>query len=195
MVVVADTSPINYLVLIAQIDLLRRLYERILIPPAVLAELKHPVAPKPVRDWANHTPNRVEVLSPKSSLTMTQLDLGESEAIALATEVNAEVVLIDEQAGRQEAIRRGLKVAGTLSVLDEADQAGLVAFDTAVTELRKTSFRRIAGCPVGDQRKAISLTSGAVPPVRTAMTMECTARHLAHLLPFIFALSSSQLRA
>jgi len=48
MVVVADTSPINYLVLIEQIDLLTRLYTRILIPPAVLAELKHPLAPKPV---------------------------------------------------------------------------------------------------------------------------------------------------
>ena len=47
MVVVADTSPINYLVLIAQIDILARLYTRILIPPAVLAELKHPLAPKP----------------------------------------------------------------------------------------------------------------------------------------------------
>ena len=56
MVVVADTSPINYLVLIAQIDLLARLYTRILIPPAVLAELKHALAPKPVRDWADHAP-------------------------------------------------------------------------------------------------------------------------------------------
>jgi predicted nucleic acid-binding protein len=46
MVVVADTSPINYLVLIAQINLLPRLYTRILIPPAVLAELKHPLAPE-----------------------------------------------------------------------------------------------------------------------------------------------------
>jgi predicted nucleic acid-binding protein len=67
--------------------------------------------------------------------------LGESEAIALATEVHAEVVLIDEQAGRQEAVRRGLKVAGTLSVLDEADQAGFIVFDNAIAELRKTSFR------------------------------------------------------
>ena len=49
--------------------------------------------------------------------------------------------LIDEQAGRQEALRRGLKVAGTLSVLDEADQAGLIVFDTVIAELRKTSFR------------------------------------------------------
>ncbi len=141
MVVVADTSPINYLVLIAQIDLLKQLYARMLIPPAVLAELKHPVAPKPVRDWADNAPEWVEVLSPKSRLILAQLDLGESEAIALATEVHAEVVLIDEQAGRQEAVRRGLKVAGTLSVLDEADQAGLVVFDNAIAELRKTSFR------------------------------------------------------
>ena len=55
--------------------------------------------------------------------------------------MHAEVVLIDEQAGRQEALRRGLKVAGTLSVLDEADQVGLVVFESAIAELRKTSFR------------------------------------------------------
>jgi len=141
MVVVADTSPINYLVLIAKIDLLPRLYTRILIPPAVLAELKHPVAPTPVRDWAHNAPRWLEVLNPKSSLILPKLDLGESEAIALATEVNAEAVLIDEQEGRQEALRRGLRVAGTLAVLDEADRAGLVIFDEAVDELRMTSFR------------------------------------------------------
>ncbi len=72
---------------------------------------------------------------------MAHLDLGESEAIAPATEVEADVVLIDEQAGGQEALRRGLKVAGTLSVLDEADQAGLVLFENVIAELRKTSFR------------------------------------------------------
>ena len=135
MVVVADTSPINYLVLIEQIDLLTRLYTRILIPPAVLAELKHPLSPTPVG------PKWLEVLSPRDSLTLAHLDLGETEAIALATEMHAEVLLIDEQAGRQEAVRRGLRVAGTLSVLDEADQAGLVSFDQAVAHLQKTSFR------------------------------------------------------
>ena len=96
MVVVADTSPINYLVLIGQIDLLTRLYTRILIPPAVLAELKHPLAPKPVRDWACDTPKWLEVLSPKDSLTLAQLDLGEAETITLATEMHAEVLLMDE---------------------------------------------------------------------------------------------------
>lgn len=127
--------------LIGQIDLLRQLYTRVLVPPAVLAELKHPAAPKPVQDWAVNTPAWAEVLSPKNSLILRQLDLGESEAIALAAEVHADVVLMDEHAGRQEAIRRGLRVAGTLSVLDEAEQAGLVNFDVAVAELQKTSFR------------------------------------------------------
>ena len=81
MVVVADTSPINYLVLIAQIKVLEQLYGRILIPPAVLAELKHPVAPRPVREWAENAPKWVEVVSPKRSLILAQLDLGESEEL------------------------------------------------------------------------------------------------------------------
>ena len=79
--------------------------------------------------------------SPKCCLVLGQLDPGESEAIALAAEIHADVVLMDEQAGRQEAVRRGLKVAGTLSVLDEAEQAGFVNFNDAVAELQKTTFR------------------------------------------------------
>jgi predicted nucleic acid-binding protein len=141
MIVVADTSPINYLILIERIDLLARLYTRILIPPAVLSELQHSLAPKPVRDWAGVPPNWLEVLSPKVSLTLPWLDHGEGAAIALATEAGAELLLIDEYAGRQEAAWRGLKVAGTLSVLDEADQAGLVKLDLAVAQPLRTSFR------------------------------------------------------
>jgi predicted nucleic acid-binding protein len=141
MVVVADTSQINYLVLIARIDLPAGLYTRMLIPPAVLAELKHPVA----------TENRTRVglqcarvvgsfeSHARSDPSIARPD--ESEAIGLATEVLAEVVLMDEQAGRQETLRRDLKVAGRLSILGEADQAGFVVFDDAVAEMRKTSFR------------------------------------------------------
>jgi predicted nucleic acid-binding protein len=50
-------------------------------------------------------------------------------------------VLIDDQAGRREAMRNGLKVAGTLAVLDDADRAGLLDFDQAVGRLRQTTFR------------------------------------------------------
>jgi predicted nucleic acid-binding protein len=141
MVIVADTSPINYLVLIEHIGILPRLYTRILIPPAVFDELKHPAAPSAVRAWTERHPIWLEILSPKDIVALPQLDLGESQAIALASELGGNVLLIDELAGRQEAMRRGLKVAGTLSVLDDADQAGLVNFDEAIAGLRKTSFR------------------------------------------------------
>jgi predicted nucleic acid-binding protein len=141
MLVVADTSPINYLVLIEQIDILPRLYSRVMIPPAVLAELAHPAAPNLVREWAGNHPAWLEVSSPTSTIALPQLDPGESEALALATEMRADLLLIDEQAGRQEATRRGLKVVGTLSVLDEAHHVGFVDFDEAVALLRKTSFR------------------------------------------------------
>jgi hypothetical protein len=88
MIVVADTSPINYLVLIRQIDLLTQLYKQILIPTAVLAELEHPGAPKAVRDWAVSRPPWLEVLKPKTTLMLAELDSGESEALALAAEVH-----------------------------------------------------------------------------------------------------------
>lgn len=141
MVIVADTSPVNYLILIDQIGILPRLYTRVLIPPAVFDELTHPAAPSPVREWAERNPVWLEVMSPKNTVALAQLDLGESQAIALASELGAGVLLIDELAGRKEAARRGLKVAGTLSVLDDADRVGLLTFDEAIARLRKTSFR------------------------------------------------------
>ena len=141
MIVVADTSPINYLVLIERIGILPRLYGRVLIPPAVFDELSHRAAPTAVREWTQHHPAWLEVLSPKNPAAFARLDPGESQAIALAIEMRAGLVLIDDLAGRQEATRRGLKVAGTLSVLDEAGQTGLLKFDDAIDRLRKTSFR------------------------------------------------------
>lgn len=55
--------------------------------------------------------------------------------------MSAYLVLIDDRAGRREALRRGLEVAGTLSILDDADEAGLLKFDEAVAKLKETSFR------------------------------------------------------
>jgi predicted nucleic acid-binding protein len=80
-------------------------------------------------------------VAPKNPLKLANLDPGESQAIALAAEIGAGAVLIDDRAGRREALRRGLAVAGTLSGLDDADEAGLLKFDDAVARLRNTSFR------------------------------------------------------
>jgi predicted nucleic acid-binding protein len=135
MVVVADTSPINYLVLIDQIAILPRLYARVLIPPAVFDELTQPAAPVLVRGWTERHPSWLEVMSPKNTLALAQLDLGESQAIALAGELGVGVVLIDELAGRQEAKRRGLRVVRSPSWRD-ADRARVLNFDEVIPRLR-----------------------------------------------------------
>jgi predicted nucleic acid-binding protein len=68
------------------------------------------------------------------------LDAGEHAAITLALSINADRLLIDEQAGRVEAERRHLLVTGTLGVLAEAHRSGLLDFETALAQLRRTNF-------------------------------------------------------
>src|ERR1044071_3814670 len=141
MVVIADTSPIHYLVLIGKIQLLPKLYGRILVPPAVLAELRHTSAPEMVREWVTDPPAWMEIRQPTHEVPGDTLDRGEAEAISLAQELGADVLLIDDWAGRREATRRGLHVAGTVAVLDQPDRAGLADFADAVARLHQTPFR------------------------------------------------------
>ncbi len=143
MVVVTDTTPLNYLVLIGQIDVLPQLFARVLVPEAVMVELRNPQAPPAVHTWAtNPLPEWLEIRKPRVlDASLGFLGAGESAAIALAQEVEAGIVLIDERVGRREAARRGLRVAGTLAVLDEAGRRGLLDFKVALEHLRQTSFR------------------------------------------------------
>ncbi|MGD0796482.1 MAG: hypothetical protein ABR910_02055 [Acidobacteriaceae bacterium] len=139
----ADTSPINYLILIDQIAVLEALYGRILIPHAVHEEMLSLKAPAAVRAWSKDPPLWLEILSPSTSLhpPVARLDRGETDAIALAEELNADWLLIDEAAGRDEATRRGLPTIGTLGILLEAHRAGLVDFRAATSQLLALGFR------------------------------------------------------
>ena len=143
MIVVADTSPINYLILIGQIDILETIYGRILIPHAVHDELLSPKAPPAVRAWAANPPHWLELLSPstRTILAIPRLDPGETEAIALAEAIRADWLLIDEIAGRKEAIRRGLQTIGTLGILLEAHRSGMLDLKTALGQLKGACFR------------------------------------------------------
>lgn len=145
MVVVSDTGPINYLVLIGQVELLHHLYGKILLPPAVHAELTQPRTPPEVAVWVRNLPNWVEVRTPKTTLPNLSVDPGEREAISLALEVNASLVLMDDRLGRTEARQQGLDVIGTLGILDAAASRGLVDLSKALHSLRETNFR---GSPV-----------------------------------------------
>ena len=85
MIVVSDTSPINYLVLIELQDLLPKLLDRVLIPEAVHRELQSTEAPDPIKRFLAEAPDWLEVrASPEIAPTLRHLDAGEREAISLA---------------------------------------------------------------------------------------------------------------
>jgi predicted nucleic acid-binding protein len=86
MIVVADTSPINYLILIDEIDILAKMYGRVVIPHAVREELLRSSAPEMVRNWIGTSPAWLEVRSPVHApdASLAALDAGERDAIILS---------------------------------------------------------------------------------------------------------------
>jgi predicted nucleic acid-binding protein len=140
MIIVADTGPVNYLVLSGQIDFVDALYDSLLIPPAVHRELLHARVPAIVRQWAATPPVWVEVRAPKDASRFTELGPGEREAISLALETKADFLLMDETAGRRIAVQNGIAVKGTLGILEDAANREMVDFAQAVFKLRATSI-------------------------------------------------------
>ncbi|MGL4512419.1 MAG: hypothetical protein ACRCT8_04955 [Lacipirellulaceae bacterium] len=137
MIVVSDTSPLCYLVLIRRQSLLEKLYASVVVPPAVLDELSHEHTPELARNWAASLPAWVEVRSPEhvDEDLVAALDPGEAAAISLARELRASVLLIDERAAARVARSEGLVVTGTLGVLVDAANAGLVSLADALAAL------------------------------------------------------------
>lgn len=140
-VVVADTTPLNYLIIIGRVEILASLFGEVLIPQAVLEELLHPNAPDAVSRWLREIPPWLRI-SPVQDLDETiQLGKGENEAISLAIERQVKVVLMDERLGRAAAEARGLVAVGTLNLIDLADEQGLIDGVKALNDLRRTTFR------------------------------------------------------
>jgi predicted nucleic acid-binding protein len=106
MIVVSDTSPINYLILINCETLLKALFRKVAVPTAVLTELQSEGAPQKIRNWLTHMPDWIEVRQgdmPESHLP--DLGLGEREAIYLAQSIGADAMLMDDAKGRLAAER------------------------------------------------------------------------------------------
>ncbi|HRH98465.1 MAG TPA: hypothetical protein PLB55_21165 [Prosthecobacter sp.] len=140
-VVVADTTPLNYLVLIGQTDVLHRLFGEVMIPEAVLTELRHPKAPAAVTAWLQNLPHWLRVVKVAQVDDTIQLGQGETEAISLAMEKQVSIVLMDERRGRAAAETRGLLPIGTLNILDLADERGILDGVTSLNDLKQTTFR------------------------------------------------------
>jgi predicted nucleic acid-binding protein len=143
MIAVLDASPLCYLLLIGEIDLLPQLFSRVVVPETVILELQHDDAPATVRNWASNLPIWifVEETPDTFSAGMEKLQAGERAAILLAELIQADIIIIDEKAARLIAGRRGLSVTGVLGVIGEAATRGLVDLTLAIDRLRRTSFR------------------------------------------------------
>lgn len=125
---VLDSTPIIALALIGKLDLLQRLYDQVVIPPAVQQEV---LAGGPgaagraelrQASWVRVIP----LQDPRRAEMLSDLDQGEAEVIALAQELGADLVVIDERLARRHTKRLGLTLTGTLGVLLRAKRAGLV---------------------------------------------------------------------
>ncbi len=140
-IIVSDTSPLQYLVLCDAIGVLPRLFDRVIIPSAVVSELQHPSTPVVVRAWIAAAPPWAEIRSAAAVSASLNLGPGEVEAIALALELKAQAVLLDDQKARLEATRAGLQVLGTLAILERAAEKDLLNLTVAFAALRNTTFR------------------------------------------------------
>jgi predicted nucleic acid-binding protein len=139
-VVVSDTSPINYLILCEAVEALPLLYEKVIIPRAVYTELASPDAPAVVQEFVKCLPSWLTVRAASHLDPTLPLDPGESEAICLAQEIHADALIVDESKAREIARNRGLIVTGTIGVLELAASKGLLHLSIVLEKLRKTNF-------------------------------------------------------
>ena len=142
MIVIADTTPINYLILIGEIVILEKLYGHILIPNAVFEELKSEAAPLKIKNWVANLPSWFEVkkISNEVSDDLKILDAGEAEAIELAEELKADLLVIDERLGRRKAEEHGLRITGTIGILALAKEKELINIEEVIVKLEATNF-------------------------------------------------------
>jgi uncharacterized protein len=148
MIVVSDTSPITALLAVKQVDLLKQLFNEVVIPNTVETELlrTHPILPA----WLRVQPLQNSV---KANLYERKVDRGEAEAIALAEELHADHLLIDERKGRRLAQQQGVPVVGLLGVVLLARRAKLIS--SARTLLEELDAK--AGIYLSDELKNAAL--------------------------------------
>jgi len=138
--VVSNTTPIISLLKIGQLNLLHKLYEEVYIPQEVFNEIeagknKDFYTNLSIIEWL-----KIEkIKAPKALNYFLDLDKGEAEAIILASELNADLIILDETLGRFHAKHAGLKITGTIGVLLKAKQKGFI------TNIKELLFELRAG--------------------------------------------------
>ncbi|KHG39975.1 MAG: DUF3368 domain-containing protein [Nostocales cyanobacterium LacPavin_0920_SED1_MAG_38_18] len=131
MIIISGTSPLSNLAIVGYLSLLQQIYNKVIIPQGVAEELRNAsdeenlIAGVLSLDWIEVIPAKnLELISILRN--NHNLDRGEAEAIALALELNADELLIDERLGRREATRLGLHITGVLGILLVAKRRRLI---------------------------------------------------------------------
>jgi len=140
MIVVADSSPLIVLVNIGQIQILPTLFATVIIPPQIAAELSDGKRPQPIRDFMAARPGWLKIQAPTVIESIPEIHEGEQAAISLATELKADLLLIDERDGRTAALARNLAITGTIGILERAAEGGLLDLSAAFARIKKTDF-------------------------------------------------------
>ncbi len=144
MIVVSNTSPLNYLILVQAVDLLPTLFGQVHVPEKVVEELSASGSPAEVRQWARQLPPWAAVRAPAHPDADLRLHEGEIHAISLAEELEADLLLIDDRRGTAAAKSRGLAALGLLGILDTAAARHLIDLPSTLDALDETNFRMTA---------------------------------------------------
>ncbi|MFN0176580.1 MAG: DUF3368 domain-containing protein [Saprospiraceae bacterium] len=126
MIVVSDTSPVTNLIQLGHLQLLQQIFGVVILPEAVFKELCQVPEQKTILEQQGW----IFIQKPSDTawveILKLELDQGEAEAIALAVELKAAALIIDERQGRNKAESVGLKIIGLLGILLEAKSKGLI---------------------------------------------------------------------
>lgn len=148
MIIVSDTTPIISLIKAGQLELLQKLFGVVYIPNAVYRELiENEAYPEEARVVQESNFLFVEEVQNEKSViilrSFTGLDAGESEAIILADEKQSDVLLMDEHKGRQVAKKMGIAITGTIGILTQAFDEGLLTKEDVTECIEKLKENNI----------------------------------------------------
>jgi predicted nucleic acid-binding protein len=132
--VISDTSCLILFHKIGELDILRKVYDSVITTPEVAEEFMFELP-----DWIH-----IEAVKDKKyqEFLETQIDWGEASAIALAKEMEAPLLLLDDLKARKLAVKLNLKITGTLGVIHKAKQIGVLEnVKTIIEKLQATNFR------------------------------------------------------
>lgn len=145
MIVVSDTTPLIGLASMDRLELLQELFGDVYIPQAVFDETVTSGRDEGKAKWKVSNAKWIHVVEVKDRLAVNvlldEMDLGEVETIVLASEMNADWVLMDEKKGRRKLAQLNIPKIGTLGVLVKAKQLGLIPLlKPEIEELQRSGF-------------------------------------------------------